>query len=102
VIVVIILDRVPASVRGDLSRWMIEPRAGVFVGHVTAQVRDRLWDRISARVREGASLMVYEDVRAEQGVSFRQVGERARELVDLDGLTLVRLPLPAAREAAGP
>ena len=55
-IVVVILDRVPASVRGDLSRWMVEPRAGVFVGRVTAQVRDRLWDRVLSRVRDGASL----------------------------------------------
>lgn len=96
-IVVLILDRVPTSLRGDLSRWLIEPRAGVFVGRVTPQVRDRLWDRVCARVRDGASLMVYEDARVEQAVAFRQIGDRTRELVELDGVTLVRLPHAPSR-----
>ena len=33
---VLILERVPATLRGELSRWMIEPRTGVFVGKVSA------------------------------------------------------------------
>ena len=89
-IVVLILERVPASLRGDLSRWMLEPKAGVFVGRVTAQVRDRLWDRAKARVKDGATLMICEDVRSEQGFSFRQQGDRSRELLDFDGITLIR------------
>lgn len=91
-IVVLILERVPPSLRGDLSRWMLEPQAGVFVGRVTAQVRDRLWERAAARVRDGACLMICEETRTEQGFSFRQHGDRSRELLDLDGVTLIRLP----------
>ena len=30
--VVMILERVPPSLRGELTRWMLELRAGVFVG----------------------------------------------------------------------
>ena len=43
--VVMILEKVPASLRGELTRWLIEPHPGVFVGHVSAMVRDRLWDK---------------------------------------------------------
>ena len=43
--VVIILQAVPARVRGELSRWMLEPYPGVFIGHVSARVRDRLWQK---------------------------------------------------------
>jgi CRISPR-associated protein Cas2 len=95
--IVLILERVPPSLRGDLSRWMFEPRAGVFVGRVTAQVRDRLWERAIHRVRHGACLMVAEESRNEQGFSVRQRGDRSRELVDFDGLTLIRLPHPEGR-----
>ena len=40
---VMVLENVPPSLRGELTRWLIEPRPGVFVGHVSALVRDRLW-----------------------------------------------------------
>lgn len=89
-IAVLILERVPPSLRGDLSRWMLEPKPGVFVGRVTAEVRDRLWDRAAARAKDGASLMIFEDARSEQGFSFRQRGDRSRELVGFDGITLIR------------
>lgn len=97
-IVVFILERVPPSLRGDLTRWMLEPKAGVFVGRVTAQVRDRLWDRATARVEDGAALMICEDPHSEQGFSFRQQGDRSHELLVFDGITLIRQthfdPLP--------
>ena len=38
--VVLILERVPPGLKGDLSRWMIEPKAGIFLGRVSARVRD--------------------------------------------------------------
>ena len=41
--VVMILENVSPSLRGELTRWLIEPHPGVFVGHVTARVRDLLW-----------------------------------------------------------
>ena len=40
-----ILEKVPPSLRGELTRWFLEPKAGVFVGHVGAMVRDRLWQK---------------------------------------------------------
>lgn len=96
-IVVLVLDRVSPGLRGDLSRWLVEPKAGVFVGRVTPQVRDKLWNRVSARVSDGACLLVYESPQDEQRVAFRQIGERSRELVDLEGIRLVRLPSLASR-----
>jgi CRISPR-associated protein Cas2 len=40
--VVLVLERVPVSLRGELTRWMLEIRSGVFVGTLTSVVRDRL------------------------------------------------------------
>jgi len=36
---VIILERVPVGVRGELTRWMLEIHTGVFVGTLSARVR---------------------------------------------------------------
>jgi CRISPR-associated protein Cas2 len=46
--VVLVLERVPVSLQGELTRWLLEPRAGVFVGNIPAGVRDRLWERPAA------------------------------------------------------
>lgn len=94
---VLILERVPASLRGELSRWMIEPRTGVFVGKVSAMVRDRLWDKARFGAKTGAGMLLYSSP-TEQGFIARSFGETARDLVEWEGLTLVFTPKAAAKE----
>lgn len=91
---VIALERVPVGIRGDLTRWMLQPATGVFVGDISAQVRTLLWDRVCSYKRSGACVMVTAAPN-EQGFELRQHGDRTVELVDADGLALVRRPLPS-------
>lgn len=51
--VIMILERVPRSLRGELTRWMLEPKTGVFIGTISAMVRDKLWERVCASMHEG-------------------------------------------------
>jgi CRISPR-associated protein Cas2 len=44
--VVVILESVPKTVRGELTRWLLELRAGVFAGNISAIVRDKLWETL--------------------------------------------------------
>jgi CRISPR-associated protein Cas2 len=98
--VILILERVPAGLRGELSRWMIEPRAGVFVGNVSALVRDKLWDKVEKQARGGAALLLH-TARTEQGFRVRSHGDPSRTPIDLEGLALVRLPpLPPRRKTS--
>ncbi len=94
---VLILERVPTTLRGELSRWMIEPRTGVFVGKVSAMVRDRLWDKARLGAKAGAGMLLYTSA-TEQGFSARSFGDTARDLVDWEGLTLVHTPTAVAKE----
>lgn len=48
--VVMIVERAPPGLRGLLTRWMLEPKAGVFVGTMSAMVRDKLWQRVCRSV----------------------------------------------------
>ncbi len=89
--VVLILEKAPASVRGELSRWLIEPRAGVFVGDVSAMVRDRLWVRIVGSMKSGGAILVYSS-DCEQGFTVRLTGDTDRLVEDFEGLQLVRKP----------
>ena len=87
-----ILEKVPTSLRGELSRWMIEPHPGVFVGHVTAMVRDRLWEKCCAKLNEGGAVQLWA-TNNEQRFEIRTFGDTKREVVDFDGLRLIRLPI---------
>jgi CRISPR-associated protein Cas2 len=94
--VVMILTAVKPGLRGELSRWLIEPQAGVFVGKLSARVRDRLWEKVvTAKVAEGSAVMLYSS-RTEQGFTVRLHGERMRMPVDFEGLTLIRQRLRGA------
>jgi CRISPR-associated protein Cas2 len=92
-VVVLILERVPPSLRGELSRWLIEPRAGVFIGKTSALVRDKLWERTCQKAKDGAAMLLY-SAPNEQGFAVRSFGDTSRTLVDWEGLTLVRIPKP--------
>lgn len=89
--VVLILERVPPGLRGELTRWLLEPQAGVFVGRVSAAVRDRLWEKACTRARGGGCLIIYSS-DTEQGYRVRTQGRTARTVEDFEGLHLVRIP----------
>lgn len=95
--VAIVLERASQSVRGDLTRWLLEVRAGVFVGRVGADVRDRLWDRVVAALASGSSsgaAVMIHAADTEQGYTFRLYGDPSREVAYFDGLELVLIPAP--------
>lgn len=87
--VVISTTAVPPHVRGSLSRWMIEPKAGLYIGTMTARVRDRLWELVSDSVGDGAAVCAH-PADNEQGFVVKTAGERRRHVVDFDGLQLIR------------
>jgi CRISPR-associated protein Cas2 len=89
--VVMVLEKVPVSLRGELTRWLIEPHPGVFVGHVNAMVRDRLWDKCCLAKRAGGVLQIW-TTNTEQRFQMRAHGDTRREIVEFDGLQLIRLP----------
>ncbi len=89
-LVVLATTAVPDHLRGALSRWMIEVTPGMFVGTLSAKVRDELWNAASSVVGDGAAVLIHPD-DTEQGFSLRTAGARRRRPVDFDGLTLVAM-----------
>lgn len=95
---VMILESVPEGVRGELSRWMIEPHPGVFLGHINAMVRDRLWDLCCDACRDGGIIQMW-STNNEQRFNVRVFGNTRRSIVDFEGIRLVRRPLPSSEDA---
>lgn len=86
--VVMVLEKVPKTLRGELSRWMLEVSTGVFVGSLSGVVRDLLWEKCKAKKTAGRCCQLYR-TNNEQGFAIRTHGDTTRTLVDSDGLTLV-------------
>ena len=96
---VMILERTPRSLRGELSRWLMEPKPGVFLGNVSARVKDELWEMAAKKRKGGAVMQVWSD-RSPQGYSCRVDGDASRRLVEFEGITLPVMPAkPQEKEA---
>lgn len=89
----LMFERVPRGMRGELSRWLIEPRANVFVGNVSAMVREHLWEKACQEAKGGSAFMVY-TTNNEQGFTWRVWGAPAYLPEDFEGMLLVRRPPP--------
>jgi CRISPR-associated protein Cas2 len=85
---VIVVERVTAALRGSLTRWMLEIRPGVFVGTLSARVREKLWLMIAGRKRLGGCTLVTR-AQNEQGFTIQTAGDTRRRAVDYDGLVLL-------------
>jgi CRISPR-associated protein Cas2 len=88
---VIILEKVPQALRGELSRWLLEPYPGVFIGHVSGMVRDQLWEKCQKNKRAGGALQIWK-TNNEQRFQMRSNGKTSRTIVEMEGLQLVRIP----------
>jgi CRISPR-associated protein Cas2 len=85
------LEKVPARLRGELTRWMLEPRTGVFVGTISAMVREKLWAKVEHLAGEGSAMLIYR-AQNEQGFAIRVHGDPKRTIWEAEGLYLVRCP----------
>lgn len=92
---VIVVENVPPRLRGRLSLWLAEIRAGVYVGNYSAKTRARIWGEVRQLIGGGSAAMAW-TAPTDSGFSFETLGVNRREEVDVDGLTLVRF-LPENR-----
>ena len=88
---IFIMERVPIGLRGELSRWLIEPHVGVFVGKISALVRDKLWE-MCCDASDGGGVILLWSTNTEQKFDIRTYGDTKRDIVDYDGIHLVRRP----------
>lgn len=93
---VLILQKVRPSLRGRLTRWLIQPQSGVYIGHPSARIRERIWKLVCNEIdtKGGAALLIYPS-DSEQGFSILSHGSASKVMRDFDGLVLPKTPLRA-------
>ena len=84
----IVVENVPPRLRGRLALWLLEVRAGVYVGNLSRRVREMLWDTVSKGLEEGNAVMVW-STNTESGFDVLTLGANRRIPVEMDGMKLV-------------
>ena len=85
---VIVVENAPPRLRGRLALWLLEVRAGVYVGDLGRRVREMLWDTVEKGIATGNAVMVW-STNTESGYDVMTLGGNRRIPVELDGIKLV-------------
>ena len=85
---VVVISNAPPRLRGRLAAWLVELRAGVYVGDYSAKTREMIWDQVVQGLQDGDAIMVWK-APTDQGYDFLTLGKNRRMPVDFDGLKLV-------------
>ncbi len=85
---VIVLENSPPRLRGRLAIWLLEIRAGVYVGNYSTKVRDFIWNQVEKGIEDGNAVMAWR-TNSEAGFDFVTIGNNRRIPVELDGAKLV-------------
>lgn len=87
--VMMTVELVSPRLRGNLTKWMTEISAGVYVGKLNSMVRDLLWEAVIEEAGIAGRATMAFSTNSEQGYALRMHGESKRRVVELDGLQLV-------------
>lgn len=85
---VVVTENVPPRLRGRLAIWLLEVRAGVYVGDTSQRIREMIWQQV-IQLSDGGNVVMAWATNSESGFEFQTWGENRRMPVDLDGLRLV-------------
>lgn len=85
---VIVVENAPPRLRGRLAIWLLEVRAGVYVGNYSRKLREHIWEQVEAGIEDGNAVLAWTS-NNEAGFDFRTLGTNRREPVEWDGVKLV-------------
>lgn len=85
---VIVVENAPPRLRGRLAVWLLEIRAGVYVGTYSRKIREMIWDQVLGGIEDGNAVIAWA-AQNDAGFSFETCGKNRRVPVDCDGFRLV-------------
>jgi len=84
----IVVENAPPRLRGRLAIWLLEVRAGVYVGKVSRRVREMIWGQVEIGIEAGNAVMVW-STNTESGFDFLTFGKNRRIPKEMSGIKLV-------------
>ena len=94
---VIVTNNVPPRLRGRLAAWLVEVRAGVYIGDYGKRVREMIYHQLETMLGQGDAVIAW-STNTESGFEFQTLGTNRRTPIDYDGLRLVQFLPPDMQE----
>lgn len=91
---VIVVENAPPRLRGRLAVWLLEIRAGVYVGTYSRRTREMIWQQVCDGIEDGDAVVAWAAPN-DAGFDFDTCGSNRRMPIDLDGIKLVSFSPPA-------
>ncbi len=85
---VIVAENAPPRLRGRLAVWLLEIRAGVYVGTYSKRTREMIWEQVRGAIGEGNAVIAWAAPN-DAGFEFDTCGVNRRIPVNFDGFRLV-------------
>jgi len=85
---VVVVENAPPRLRGRLAVWLLEIRAGVYVGNYSRRTRERIWGEVVDAIADGNAVIAWA-APTDAGFEFDTCGRNRRMPVDFDGFKLV-------------
>lgn len=85
---VVVTENVPLRLRGRMAIWLLEVRAGIYIGDVSRRTREMIWEQLQEGHEDGNVVMAWAS-NHESGYEFQTLGINRRLPVEFDGLHLV-------------
>lgn len=92
---VIVVENAPPRLRGRLAVWLLEVRAGVYIGEYGRRTREMIWGQVCAYIEDGNAVIAW-SAPNDAGFQFETCGKNRRVPVDLNGFRLVSFGPEAA------
>ena len=91
---VVVTVNVEPRYRGFLASAMLEIAPGVYTSpDMTRRIRDRIWEVLTdwhSQLGQGSIVMTWRNPSAVSGQEIRTLGDAPKEIVDADGVYLVK------------
>ena len=85
---VVVTNNAPPRLRGRLAVWLLEVRAGVYVGVYSTRTREMIASQVGDLIENGDAVIAWSAAN-DAGFDFETYGSNRRKPVDFDGLKLV-------------
>ncbi len=66
----VVTENVPPRLRGRLAIWLLEIRAGVYVGDTSKRIREMIWQQV-IQLSDGGNVVMAWATNSESGFEFQ-------------------------------
>ena len=88
---VLILENAPSQLRGRLTLWLFEIKAGVYVSDVNSKLRMWIWEIVKENIGTGSAIMVWSTTKKAFGFDMAICGCTKRKLEEIDGISVMKI-----------